>query len=523
MHGEQATEPDGEPIDNACCNNKVILASIEEELDPLERLFSAVKGGDIPTITALIQEEGEEILAVRDPQGHTIVHWAAMNGNTEVLQLLANAGAPLNEPSHDTVGLHPIHWTCTQGNLGALHFFIQSGISINTTDRTRSRTAVLLAAQYGHPVLVLYCIKNGASLDLVDVDGDSAVHWAAYKGSPEILSVLQYLQMDMIEPDHFGQTPLHLAAMQGNLEAVEYLVEELDADIGVLDAKDRKPMELALIKKHFPVARYLAQRATQNRWQHLICPTGEAPFVFVLLNIPILVLWHYSIFFFYLPEQVGLLMSHLIINICTWMFFFQAYRADPGICTDGEKEYDLAVEAIAVNGQMANVQRPLCHTCHVQRPLRAKHCRICKHCVSEFDHHCPFLGNCVGKSNYGSFFAFISFLVVNVIEMVVLLWKVWTRMQYLHVIVALGLIYYTVVAILLVNLWGFQFYLTTKNLTTNEVANAGRYRYLFNSQGQYHNPFDRGMLQNILSRIFFFPSTHQTPPDDVPVVDLIIV
>ncbi|EAS03868.4 DHHC zinc finger protein (macronuclear) [Tetrahymena thermophila SB210] len=55
-------------------------------------------------------------------------------------------------------------------------------------------------------------------------------------------------------------------------------------------------------------------------------------------------------------------------------------------------------------------KRRYCLICHIFKPERCHHCSACNRCVLNMDHHCPWLGNCIGFKNR-KFFILLLFYV----------------------------------------------------------------------------------------------------------------
>jgi hypothetical protein len=54
-------------------------------------------------------------------------------------------------------------------------------------------------------------------------------------------------------------------------------------------------------------------------------------------------------------------------------------------------------------------RRKVCPICHFAPPLRSHYCKKCDKCVATFDHHCIFLGTCIGERNHCRFWWFLGF------------------------------------------------------------------------------------------------------------------
>ena len=262
--------------------------------------------------------------------------------------------------------------------------------------------------------------RAGGDADGLTPTQQAPLHLAARAGATD--PFLSHLLLATREPgarDIAGRTALHYVALASGVvaEPVQLQVARLLLRFRAVDPRDRDEQQytaadLAAARGQESLAGVLRRAevtpACSGRW---VMPS---------------VLWlgmggsHACCAVFVLPLvtsgwPAALLCAALICAVCTGV---AATVRSPGylevsVGRPSGSTCSTTCSSAAATGPQRHAQ--WCYTCHLRRPLRSKHCRSCNRCVRDFDHHCPWLNNCVGRSNRGSFLLFVSALLLDVL------------------------------------------------------------------------------------------------------------
>ncbi|XP_071787466.1 uncharacterized protein [Asterias amurensis] len=490
---------------------------------PAMNIFQAVKANYLIRVQELVEIEGPGILVECDDKGHTPVHWAALGGNTNIIRLMVQCKVQLDLQSKSELGPRPIHWACVNGHIAVVDILLQAGVPIDTVDN-KGCSPLIIACQYGKTMLAGYLMGKGARLQLTDREGDNALHWAAFKGKCDLTRLLIYSGFNPRQKDNFGQTPLHLSCINGDLNTVRMLCEQDGVEMELEDHNHKSPLALATGRNHTPIISYLNKKLNKS-WSVLphidlstivFGPPGNTrfPFVFLVSN---LIFFAYPMYVFKLLPIYGfseMPVMHsifIMLNTFMWMMLYRCYNTNPGYLPKNSPDYDRAIRQVAHFAEWKQGKNPLsrlCHTCRIVKPLRTKHCRTCNKCVVHFDHHCPYIYNCVGLKNRVYFCGFTTSLSIMAIFTVYFSYLMVHRdgLQLLYMFGLVEVIFFGFIAAgLTITAW----YMAFLNINTNERVNHKRYDYLKDANGHYFNPYNRGIIHNL--KEFFLI---RAPPSD---------
>ena len=237
-----------------------------------------------------------------------------------------------------------------------------------------------------------------------------------------------------------------------------------------------------------------------NKYYHII-------YSFIFLSLP-------TSFFISCMIKINTASSMVIMTLVIIFYIPIIYgllnggTKDPGII---ERNYEYATynnkkSTIKVNikGHMVNLN--YCYTCFHFRPPRTSHCAECDNCVEKFDHHCLWMGTCVGKRNYKYFYLVLSLTTIlsliqifSCIGFIIVKLKQENIRKILYIIISLSCVGFfdlMFFCFFLIKLFAVHSWLLTTGLTFYEHIKKKYFIFLD------IRPYSKGLWRNIKQRLF---------------------
>jgi palmitoyltransferase len=195
----------------------------------------------------------------RDRDGHTALHWAALEGRRQTAQLLLDAGAEVDARSRgdDQRGQTPLMWAAVGGHTATAQLLVAAGADPLAID-ARGYASIVHATQYGFLDLVHWF----TTLVVKERQGSVAELGTAQHKEAERTPDVKDTKTPLLETirDREQHTLLHWAAYREHLNLVQYLLIVHGMDPNACDASGMTPLHRAMQRNHFRITRALLRR-----------------------------------------------------------------------------------------------------------------------------------------------------------------------------------------------------------------------------------------------------------------------
>ncbi|KAM6977178.1 ankyrin repeat and SAM domain-containing protein 1A isoform 2-T2 [Aplochiton taeniatus] len=213
-----------------------------------------------------------------DSSGYTPLHHAALNGHSEVVEVLLRNEALTN--TADNKGCYPLHLAAWKGDQRIVRLLIHQGPShpklneqssvepkefkrcgpfdpyINAKNND-NETPLHCAAQYGHTQVVRLLLEELTDPTMRNNKFETPLDLAALYGRLEVVKLLLTAHPNLLSCNTKKHTPLHLASRNGHLSVVEVLLDA-GMDINYETEKGSALHEAALYGKMDVVQKLLS-------------------------------------------------------------------------------------------------------------------------------------------------------------------------------------------------------------------------------------------------------------------------
>lgn len=201
-------------------------------------ILNRIRGKQFDDAVALIQN-GVNLTARIGSNYSTILHVAVADSETPeaVIKALADSRVLLN--MQDRTKNTPLHIAVETSSPELLQYLIQRGANVDVKNIHGETPLLKLLRSDRFSAQNVDCLLlNGADPKVADSRGETALHYAVFRGHTEVIDSLIKHGADVNAQTESGYTPLHNAVFQKNPKAT-FLLLRAGADITLVDQNEK--------------------------------------------------------------------------------------------------------------------------------------------------------------------------------------------------------------------------------------------------------------------------------------------
>ncbi|URE29365.1 Ankyrin repeat-containing protein [Musa troglodytarum] len=230
------------------------VSAVANNVNGVSPLFMAVECESVPIVRRLL-EAGEA--SCDGPNGQTALHSAVLR-NHDITKILLEKRPGLLKKA-DNNGNSPLHFAASTSDLEMVKLLLEKDASIARLQDNDGASAIHVAASCGRVTTIKHLDKVCPDcVELMDNEGRSFLHVAIEK---KRRAVIEYVirsphLMDLLnQPDKKGNTPLHAAALSGNLAVTRMLSSNKNIKKSAMNNDGHTALDVTMRRTWTPLER----------------------------------------------------------------------------------------------------------------------------------------------------------------------------------------------------------------------------------------------------------------------------
>ena len=413
-----------------------------------KQIFELIDNDKFQELSSFIQDEENEIWNIYTEDNKNLLHYACEIGKEKMIKLIItqlkirlginsyfnninyNFSNSLNlfkyfiNSKTKKEGYTPLHYAIlsfssyinmnSQQNINIIKFLLLNHADPYIKTNSDLNALHLCAISNNTNALVLFKEKYLFDINAKDAQLKTPLHYSTEKNNYETLNILiNYEGIDVNLIDKEGNTPIHYAIFNNHSRSIKKLIQ-YHAKLNIRNKNRRTALELGLNSINNNIRNIFTKKTFMEQiFFEQTIKKGETNIikmiVFFLIHLFSIILNYFILMPCYVDRFSKINILYIILTFITIGFYFVLFFSDPGYLDNQNSHYCNLLEVLDDGKDVIKY----CPMTFILIEGNSKFCLICQKHIKGFNHHCYWVGNCIGENNFNKFMIFICICIIN--------------------------------------------------------------------------------------------------------------